>query len=217
MKFGNEVNIDSLSENSLDRLYFAKYTEPCGRSLLEISKSENGPFEMVQPIGGNFLIKILNYDILVLSNFKVLGKKTGKTADDLHCGKKPEFYVEKFEPWGKIRRCTAIGVEGFYRYMDYLPTHSYAAEDYSSSSSEMIYVLEKTCSPKTARCEVLKSTSLDSKNWKFKNKTLDLENGYEDHLYESVRFYPVTNCFEDEQLCCKLTQFKRIKMAYRYR
>ncbi|EMO52042.1 hypothetical protein LEP1GSC172_0773 [Leptospira noguchii] len=40
-KFGNEVNIDSVSENSLDRLYFAKYAEPCGRSVLEISKLIN--------------------------------------------------------------------------------------------------------------------------------------------------------------------------------
>ncbi|WP_036074274.1 hypothetical protein [Leptospira noguchii] len=217
-KFGNEVNIDSVSENSLDRLYFAKYAEPCGRSVLEISETETGPFETVQPIGGSSPVKILNYDILVLSNFKVFGRKTGKVVNDGHCGEYPEFYVKKFEPWGMIRRCTAIGVEGFYRYMDYLPTHSYAAEDYSSSDSEIIRVSEETCSQKFTVCgEALKSTSLDSKDWKFKNKTLDLENGYEDHLYESVRFYPVTNCFEDEQLCCKLTQFKRIKMAYRYK
>lgn len=93
-------------------------------SVLEISKSENGPFEMVHPEGKNSLLEKLNYDIFLLSNFKVFGRKTGKVINDGHCGEYPEFYVEKFELWGMIRRCTAIGVEGFYRYMDYLPTHS---------------------------------------------------------------------------------------------
>lgn len=210
-EFGDEVNIDS--ENSSNRLYFARYAEPCGRSVLEIAKSESGPFETVQSIGENSPLEKLNYDILVLSKFKVFGRKTGKTIGDNHCGEYPEFYVEKFEPWGMIRRCTSIGVEGFYRYMNHLPIHSYVAEDYSSSDSEIIRVSEETCSQKFSGCEVLKSTFPDSKDWKFKNKTLDLENGYEDHLYESVRFHPVTDCFKDKQLCCKLTQFKRIKMA----
>ncbi|ASP42861.1 hypothetical protein AMR47_19215 [Leptospira interrogans] len=216
-KLGDEVNIDSAFGNSSNRLYFTKYAEPCGRSVLEIAKSEKGPFETVHPKGENSPVKKLNYDILILSNFKVFGRKTGREVNDHHCGEYPEFYIEKFEPWGKMRRCTAIGIEGFGRYMDHLSTHSYAAEDYSSSDSEIIRVSEKSCSQKFTGCEALKSTSLDSKNWKFKNKTLDLENGYEDHLYESVRFHPVTDCFEDNQLCCKLTQFKRIKMVSRHR
>ncbi|EMO00291.1 hypothetical protein LEP1GSC112_0061, partial [Leptospira interrogans serovar Pomona str. UT364] len=32
-----------------NRIYFAKYAEPCGRSVLEIAKSEKGPFETVHP------------------------------------------------------------------------------------------------------------------------------------------------------------------------
>ncbi|EKR16348.1 hypothetical protein LEP1GSC019_0154 [Leptospira interrogans serovar Pyrogenes str. 2006006960] len=56
-KLGDEVNIDSAFGNSSNRLYFAKYAEPCGRSVLEIAKSEKGPFETVHPKGENSPVK----------------------------------------------------------------------------------------------------------------------------------------------------------------
>ena len=120
----------SAAEVEVER-YLATWTEPCGRSLLEIRSSEEDAPLMVQSVGENGPIGMLRWDMLVRGRWVVHGRlHRDALIDDGHCGAYPRFEIESFEPLGPVQRCSPVGAIMPVRYTEHLPKNAYVPEDF---------------------------------------------------------------------------------------
>jgi len=125
-------------EASEAQQWFARYQEPCGRSLLEISATPDGPFTLVQPKGQNHPARRLLYDVLIgKGGFIITGHLSDDHVEDDHCGSYRVLVVESFAPWGPVRRVFSMGaLDGqLHRYTEHLPTDRYVAEDFAGDDT----------------------------------------------------------------------------------
>ncbi|OJJ18478.1 hypothetical protein BKI52_22955 [marine bacterium AO1-C] len=101
-----------VSPASLDpdvKIFYAKYAEPCGYSVLKIAAKPNEEFKYVWLSGKNNPIKQLKYHMLLGGKWKIKGRFTGKAIKKELCGKGlKEFEIISYEPWGSIARCTYV-------------------------------------------------------------------------------------------------------------
>jgi len=88
---------------------FAEYDRDCGIPLLKFARQESGPFEYVYPVGEQRPEERLRRHVWELGRFRVHGHLTGKQYEVAGCGRWPEFEVQGFTPWGKVRRCASPG------------------------------------------------------------------------------------------------------------
>jgi hypothetical protein len=151
-----------------DDLFYAKYAEPCGRSLLGISRSPDGPFELVEAPGPESPVDRLRYDVLLSSRFKVWGHLTGAIQDDNHCGAFPVFAVARFEAWGNIQRCAHIGSlgEASQYFTEGLPIDQFVASDTDGPAASPIVDAE-SCRPRNGDCATgqVAVTNCDGSRW----------------------------------------------------
>jgi len=133
--------------------YYARYVEPCGRSLLEIAETPEGPFVAVQPAGKNAPTRALRYHALRQGSFEIQGRYTETYSDDNHCGAYPEFWVESFAAWKEIKRCSGIGLMGdeLRVYTEHLPTDRFAPEDFNDGK-RLALVDTESCIQTNAEC-----------------------------------------------------------------
>lgn len=115
-----------------DPRYFAEYTSDCDMRLLKLARAEAGPSERVFPVGPQKPDERLRPHAWRPGRFVLQGRMTGKQRESPGCATFPEFEVTKFEPWGKVQRCTSPGAAdpSMLVYVDDLPVDRYVPEDY---------------------------------------------------------------------------------------
>lgn len=136
-----------------DEVFYGRFVEPCGRSLLEVSRSPEGPFQVVQPKGEEQPTRRLRYHVLLEAGFLLKGRLTGERVDDGHCGGYPVLQVSGFEPWGPVERVFSPGsLNGdLHLYTEELPTDRFVPEDFKGGP-ELRLLNSDRCVPAGERC-----------------------------------------------------------------